>query len=98
MFRKRRWEGIMDSALPSRLSGLDGAIGRGRCVSGRSVLEALLSNPSKSRSRSGMCTLGRTWLWSLVLCLRLERGSAPPACVPTWNTGSVRRELIDGRL
>jgi hypothetical protein len=98
MSRSLRCEGIIDSALPSRRSGLRGASGRGLCVSGRSVLEALLKRPSKSRSRSGMCTRGRKGPRSLALCLREERGAALVACVPRWYTGSVLRELIDGRL
>jgi len=74
----------MDSALPSRRSGLRGPIGRGRCVSGRSVLEALCKRPSKSSSSSGICTLGRKDPLALVLCLRADRGSEPLVCVPTW--------------
>jgi hypothetical protein len=99
MFRSRRCDGIMDSALPSRLNGLpNGGSGRGLCVSGCSVVEALRRRPSRSRSRSGICTRGKYGPRSPVLCLRVERGALMDVCTPCWRTGSVRGEEIDGRL
>jgi hypothetical protein len=82
----------------SALSGLVEAMDRGRCVSGRSALEALRKRPSKSRSRSGICTRGRKGPRSLLLCRRAERGAGLAACVLIWYTGSVLRALRAGRL
>lgn len=98
MLRRRRWEGIEGSALPSRLSGLSGASARGLCVSDRSAFELFLRRPSKSRSRSGICTRGRNGPRSLVLCCSVDRGFVSVVCTPRWYTGSVLRELRDGRL
>jgi hypothetical protein len=75
MFRNRRCEGIVGSARPSRLSGLSGASGRGLCASNRSIVEALLKRPSKSRSRSGICTRGRKGPLSLLLCVSVARAA-----------------------
>jgi hypothetical protein len=87
-----------ESARPSRLSGLDGAMDRGRCVSGRSTVGPVRNRRSKSMSSSGMCTRGRKSPRSLALCCRTARGAVLAAGGPTWNTGSVLRVLSDGRL
>jgi hypothetical protein len=89
----------MDSALPSRLSGLpSGGIVRGLCVSGCAVVEAVRKRPSRSRSRSGICTRGKNGLRSPVLCRSVERGAVMDVCTPWPRTGSVWGDERAGRL
>jgi hypothetical protein len=100
ILRSRRCEGIMLSALPSRLceSKIDG---RRRCESCRSVCECVRSSWSKSSPSSGTCTRGRNDSRSLAVCLRAERPGVlrlPVLNATTPGAGSVLRACSDGRL